>query len=1645
MEIRVLGPVEVRADGRSVAIGAGKPRALLVMLALYEGSTVSTDRLVEGLWGEEAPATAAKMVQLAVSQLRKALAGAGGGAEIITRGRGYELRLGSGGLDARRFEQLVEGGMPREGLALWRGRPLADLADQPFAVEEIRRLEKLRVTALELAIEQDLAAGRHREVVGELDALVAEEPLRERLHAHRMLALYRLGRQAEALEAYRHARRAVVEAIGVEPGPELRRLHEAILRQDPELEPPDDEVSELPAELYAGAPLAGREAELDSLREYWRRAHGGAGQFVLIVGPRGIGKTRLAAELAGEVHRDRGAVLYASGVGPRTSARATLERAAAARRPTLLVVDDVDRASDELRAALGELVDHLAAMWVLVVATAEDGRVAGPVSADKSLTLAPLDADGVAAIARPYASAGEDVAVPVARLLAASGGVPERIHRTAGEWAREEAARRLDAAAGRAASERAGLRAAEDEVVGTVVELEAARERARPPPDSADVVVVCPFKGLASFDAEDAAFFFGRERLVAEMVARLAGAPLMGIVGPSGSGKSSALSAGLLPALAEGVLPGSEGWSLVRLRPGEHPMRALEDATADAAPLSRLVLAVDQFEEVFTACRHESERKAFVDVLVAYVRDSRRAVVLVAVRADFYGRCAAYPELWRLLGASQVPVGPMRRDELRRAIELPARRAGLQVEPDLTEALIADVEGEPGALPLLSTSLLELWQHRDGRRLRLAAYEQAGGVHGAVARLAEAAYERLDAAQQRVARAILLRLAGEGGGDAAVGARVGLEEFGEDAGPVLAELTDSRLLTVSEGAVEVAHEALLREWPRLRGWLEDDAEGRRLHRNLRGTAKEWEAGGRDPGDLYRGARLASALDWATEHDPELNDVERAFLDDSEAASGRAHRRLRMVLAGAAALLLLAVIAGAVALDQRGSARREAVAADAQRLGAQALVEDDLDRSLLLARQGVALDDALQTRGNLLAALLKSPAAIGVVRGDGDRLISLDLSPDERTLAFLDHDGTLSFVDARTRRPAGPPITVPGLAGVIVDAFIRPEVQFSPDGSRLAVGGGKPIVLDAHTHRVLATLRTGDRKWCLEPGGACWILYAVRFAPDGRTLIAAVTGPPDWNKMILRFDASSGRQLGRARRVARAPDGLPVLMLTRDGRRLVTTFEGCGGLPGEACAPEGATAIRDARTLRPLKRIPGGGQAAALSPDDRTMLAGAGDGSVRFVDLVSGDVRSASGRHDGAVVQAAFSANGAFATTAGADGRAIVWDVHQAAAGETLEGHAGQITGLTISRDSSTLYTAALDGKVIVWDLAGARRLGRPFDVGPDNPRGDPRSALSPDGRVLAVGHGDGTVSLIDARTLRTLSTFRVLSNNGQVQGIGYVPHRGLLVVGGDDGFLALVDPGRGTILKRLPGHGDSVFTPSFTADGRLMATASNDGTVRLWALPSGRPVGRPLRYSSKSLANTRSNGVGDVSLSPDGRLLAVTRPPTGGVEILDVATRRRRASLSEAKTVWDLARFTPDGRYIVAGSYKGWVRLWSTETWRPVTRVFTGPAGRVEWEATSADGRTLATGGPDGTIRLWDLRTQQPLGAPLPGVPNRAVAPQFSPDGAYLFAVTNAGRGFRWDVRPSSWANHACEVAGRPLTRAEWKDALPGRDYDPAC
>jgi WD40 repeat protein/DNA-binding SARP family transcriptional activator len=1625
MQFRVLGPIEASVDGRALPVGGAKQRAVLAMLVLEANHTVSADHLIEGLWGEQPPPSAAKMVQNYVWRLRSVL-GENAGAEILTRGRGYELRIDSDSVDVRRFERLLAdanraalagepGDAAREALALWRGSALSDVADEPFAASEIRQLEELRLEAAELAVDADLANGRHQEVAAEIDALVAEHPLRERLHHQRMLALYRCGRQAEALEAYREARRTLVEEIGVEPGPELQRLHEAILRQDASLEL-EAAATELPRELdtVSSPPLAGRDEELDWLRSHWQRARRGEGALVTLVGVRGMGKTRLAAEIAGEAHGEGAAVLYVAGTGAPEAAFAAIAKVREPRRPTLLVVDDADRAGVEMRANMSRLGDELRARRSLVLATGQEAAALADLRQRASIALEPLDAAAIRQIAVLYAPAGAAAEVPVDGLQETSRGVARRVHEVASEWARREAARRVEAVAGRAAAGRTQARALEAELAGSVVALQSTRERAErlAAPDGGGPVI-CPFKGLATFDVEDAEYFFGREQLVAELVARLVGAPLLAIVGASGSGKSSALRAGLLPALAGGALPGSDGWAQVLIRPGEQPMRELHRAASALGEERRIVLAVDPFEETFTACRDERERDAFVAALVRAARDpDGRSVVVLAVRADFYARCAAYPQLARLVGANHVLVGPMSRDELRLAITRPAERVGLGVEDDLEDALVADVEGQPGALPLLSTALLEVWQQRRGRRLRFAAYSRTGGVRGAVARLAEDALGRLEPAQQEAARKVLLRLAGESEDGAIVRRRVPLSELeahhSESVARVLNVLTDRRLLTVSAGTVEVAHEALLREWPRLRGWLEEDADGRRLHRHLTHAAREWRHGSRDRGELYRGARLASALEWRGEHEPELNATEHQFLDASLSASERARRRGRLVLAGGVALLVFATMTALLALDGRGRAREQARAAEAQRLGAQALSEESLDRSLLLASQGVALDDTPATRDNLLAALRRNPAAIGVMRGDGDGLNALDLHPDGRTLAVGDTNGTVVFFDAVTRRRLGQPHQT----GPISE--IR-SLAFSPDGTRLASAGwdatgGFVDLFDGHTRRYITRLTVNDP------------LYSpvdrVTFSPDSELLAAETGEDPEPYNRLLRWDAQTGRQLGDVRPIPGRRSTLLGFIAPR--RRLVTSS-----------VKDHATVIRDAATLRPVRDFPVAGPVAAVSPTPGMIAFGYRDGTVRLLDIRSGKLHTGEGRHEGPVTAMRFSSDGRRLLTAGRDERLIVWDTRRATAFETLQTRGrGLVVHMAIARDGRTAYSAGRDGTVIAWDLEGTRRLERPFSAAGRTLA--PRSlTVAAHGSHFAMTDAQGYIDLIDSRTLRL--TGRIRMDRGQPAGAAMAPDGRTLAATTADGWLGFWDVRTRRPLGSLrPAHGGPAAALTFSADGRWLATGGGDNIVRLWDARRRTPVGTLVR------------SVADLSVSNDGTTLAATlrhENLSGGLEIFSVpGLKLIRTVPAPAGT---LGRFSPDGRSLIYGDRRGRMWTFDTHSWKPRGRPLLGQ-GPILTADRSPDERLLATTSIDGTARLWDVGSGRPIGGTLSAASGDLVGAAFIRKGRELAVVHERG-GYAWDVRPSSWERHACAVASRTLTRAEWENVLPQRDYAPAC
>ena len=737
-----------------------------------------------------------------------------------------------------------------------------------------------------------------------------------------------------------------------------------------------------------------------------------------------------------------------------------------------------------------------------------------------------------------------------------------------------------------------------------------------------------------------------------------------------------------------------------------------------------------------------------------------------------------------------------------------------------------------------------------------------------------------------------------------------------------------------------------------------------------------------------------------------------------------------LLAGVATLLVLSVVAGLVALAQRTTARDRATAADALRLGSRALAETDLDRALLLARQGVALDDTVQTRGNLLAALMKIPAVVGILPSDGEAIATVELSPDERMLAAGTTSNKVLLFDTRTRQRLATLEPTPGYA-------FMGEMAFGPDGRHLAVGYDAPgaalAVFDIRERRVVA--RTDPRPGLLMTG--------LGFSPDARTVDAifsrvapfATQGPAE----LVRVDARTGESLLGPVPINRA--GMTSLMITTDGRRMITVGER-------------ETAVRDAESLRALTTWPVGGRDVSafwpttLAPDDRTVAIGGASGSTRFLDLETGEQRESLGGHAAEVLGARFTPDGRTLVTTGADSDVILWDARKATMREILPGHAGRVLSPQVTRDGSTLYTAGPGSAAFVWDLTGARRLAKPFVTGPSasmrsvfEQLASAALALSSDGRLIASGRDDGRVGIVDAKTLARTSSFAAVPS-GPVTGLAFVPGTHDLIVSGTNGYLAIADADRGRLIRRLSGHSGDVLPPAISADGHFLVTGSDDSTVRLWSVPEATALGAPMH-----LDRAPSN----LQVSPDGRRLAIVlghrySSSKAALEVWDPHTRARIARLAIPATP-TAVHFSPDGRLLAIGYPNGRLQLWSTDAGKPVSRLLAGDTGDIYALAISPDNAILATGSSDRTVRLWDIETQQTIGAPLVG-PGRgvgAVAPYFTPDGSGLIASYDTGIAYRWDIRPRSLARHACRVAGRRLTRQEWKEFLPGRDYDPAC
>ncbi|GGO45978.1 nSTAND1 domain-containing NTPase [Streptomyces lasiicapitis] len=1065
-----------------------------------------------------------------------------------------------------------------------------------------------------------------------------------------------------------------------------------------------------------------------------------------------------------------------------------------------------------------------------------------------------------------------------------------------------------------------------------------------------------PYPGLAAFGVEDAPWFFGRSGLIKQLVEQVACAPLVAVSGVSGSGKSSLLRAGLLPAL-------EPHWHPIFLTPGDHPLESLaaaiaalanstisvdggsgpdrepatlagrlvrrlaEDATALELALAtwlasrpgeeQVVLVIDQFEEVFTLCEREAERDALLSAVAQLVcaRPARIRVVL-GIRADFYAHCFAHPGLVAALRTGvQLPVGLPTSAELREILVEPAARRGVSIDADLLEAVLADAADQPGALPLVAHVMREIWRCRKGGTLRLADYRACGGVSGAVALTAERVHSQASSVQQVAIRALFLRLTAIGDGTEDTRRRVTLDELdGLELGVLLQDLVAARLIVTGDCTVEVAHEAVIRAWPRLRRWLSDDRDALRVHHRLTAAARNWHELGRDVEALYRGVQFTVAREWADAHPKALNNQEADFLRASAAAAHQRTRRTRQLMAALSVLLAMALIATAIAVKKTTAADTQRRLATSRELAARAdqLSEQRPEAAMILALKGYRQAPTIEARGSLLSAHARYNA--NQLTGHTQPVESSDFAPDGRTLATASFDHTVKLWDARSHRLLA---TLTGHTDVVN------TVAYSPDGRTLATASNDRSVKlwDARSHRLLATL-TGHTN----------MAEAVAFSPDGRTLASAGS-----DRTVRLWDARTYQE--RAVLTGHT-DAVLRLAFSPDGHMLATADSGR------------TTRLWDTSTHKSL-----------------AVLAG----------------------RTGAVTTVAFSPDGRTLATAGNDDSVKLWDVRSRRLLATLKGHTRKVQEVTFSPNGHTLASASIDGTVRIWRPQTGKALATLTVKQPVY-----AVAFSPDGRTLATSGQDSTARLWNVASHRPVATLS--GRTGAIASpASFTDLPAVLTVDYDNQMArwSTTTPRSHPAPIRPP---EPVTGSVASSDGQMLAAAGEDRAIRVWNLTTGR--------HTTTLAGA-TDTVRQLAITPDGSTLAASSND-GTIRVWDVATRRTTTVLRDARTVVALS-ISPDGRTLASVSTDGTTRLWTVrpgETGTPLP----GPKDANMALAFSPDGRTLAVGNTDNSVRLWDVTTHRTT-ATLATNAGFVRAVAFSPRGSTLATTNTDGTVRLWDTR----------------------------------
>ncbi|WP_173134775.1 WD40 repeat domain-containing protein [Kibdelosporangium persicum] len=1132
-----------------------------------------------------------------------------------------------------------------------------------------------------------------------------------------------------------------------------------------------------------------------------------------------------------------------------------------------------------------------------------------------------------------------------------------------------------------------------------------------------------PYLGLAAFQPDDADRYFGRDSLVEHLVHQVTRTPVVTVFGASGSGKSSLIRAGLIPATRSHPAFSGHQWSCVLVTPTGQPLRELARAVAElcggepdrgepgwldralrhADPTggTRVLLLVDQFEELFTLCPDAAERAEFVDVLLdAAQGPGRVAQVVLGVRADFYGHCATHPGLLEVLRqGAQVLVGPMTRDELRSAITQPAAMAGLTVERELVATMIADITDEPGGLPLLSHALLETWRHRRNNTMTRAGYQVCGGVHGALAQTAECLYADFDAAEQEVARQVFVRLIalGDGIGDTRRRVRHGeLATVGDPAivSRVLDKLAAARLVVIGTDSVEVAHEALIRAWPRLSRWLTDDRESVLLHRRITDATQVWQSSGRDPELLYRATQLDQVIAWAgpTHRAASLNADEREFLDAAiqlrdKQARLRKRRTLRLRVATAAVVALLAT-ASVITLQQRSDARDQHRVAVARQLVAEAtaLRETDPLRAAQFSLAAWRIAPEVPASRDSLISTQAYPLPTRL-RGHTGEVRDVAYSQDGRILATSAGDATVRLWDVATRTPIGAPLT--GHTGIVNG------LAFSPNGTILAT---------ASYDRTVRLWDVARRQPIGEPmTGHTSTVTGIAFSTNGRLL---VTGGADGT--VRTWDA-----------VTRTAAGEPMVGHT-------------GPITGIALSIDGVTAAtssndKTVRLWNLATRAPAGApltghtnvtNGVAFSRDGRLLASTSADKTVRLWDVATRTpVGAPLTGHTNVTYGVAFSADGRTLASSSWDKTVRIWDITSGRQqGSALTGSTSSVLNITFSPDGSALAGGDSDGTTLIWSLRGT--------LMPAHTDAVYAMTVSPDGRLLGTAADDRTARLWATTTREPLEA-PLSGHTAEVRAMAFSPQGGILATGSWDGTLRLWDTvSHAPIGTPLTGHVDWVRGLTFSPDGRLVATAGMDMTVRLWDVATRLPSGAPL--------TGHTNSVTGIAFSPDGRTLA-TGANDKTVRLWDVTTR---APIGEplaghTSVVRDVV-FSPDGTLLASAGDDKTIRLWDVAG-RKLIATLTGHTGEVLKLAFSPDGHELASTSLDKTVRLWNTATRSTTTILSAGTGLAGVA--YTPNGLMTGGVT--GNVLLWTTDPARVADQVCAAIGADLSDQEWQRYVP--------